>query len=151
MSKQLSIFAPIGYTDGYCTILPADTTTWKGVLQVSTDDANLIVFSAVSDDSAVVNLRLGINVGGTLSGNTISGGATYQIGTVNLPITAGTVSHLTAPAVDLLGSLGMPQCAIDRNSKRYLPMVGGTILCVAALATVNTNKTVTVMAKTEKY
>lgn len=149
MAKQTNLYLPTGYQDGFCTILPADTTAWKGIVQIAADDANLKVFSAVSDDTAAVNLRIGINVGGSLSGNTITGGTTYQIGTVNIPIASGT--NGTAAAVDLLNSTAMPQCAIDRNGKRFLPMVGGNILCVAALATVTTAKTVTVIAKTEKY
>jgi hypothetical protein len=45
----------------------------------------------------------------------------------------------------------MPFLPLDRNGKRILPLLAGTVLKVAALATVTAAKTVTVTAIVEEY
>jgi hypothetical protein len=121
------------------TIVPADTTAAKTVYTASADDAICKGLSCVSDDTAAVNLRVLLTIGGT----------DYQIATVNIPIASGT--NGTANAVDVLNSSAMPFLPIDRSGKRYLPLGAGIVLKVAALATVTTAKTVTVTAQIEEY
>ena len=139
MSKQTSLYLTKGVQTKPVTIVPADTTTLKTLYTVSADDAVVKGLICVSDDTAAVNLRVLVTISGT----------DYQIGTVNIPIASGT--NGTAAAVDVLNSASMPGLPLDRNGKRILPLVGGAVLKVAALATVTTAKTVTVTAIIEEY
>jgi hypothetical protein len=139
MAKQTDCFLPRTIQNAGVTIVPADTTARKTVYTASADDAIVKGLSCVSDDTAAVNLRVIIDIGGT----------EYQIGTVNIPIASGT--NGTANAVDVLNSVAMSHLPLDRNGKRILPLEAGAILKVAALVTVTAAKTVTVVANIEEY
>ena len=150
MAKTLTLPIPQNFGCGYCQLTSADTTAWKGVYSVPVEGAELKCFSAVSDDNtAAVNLRLGVNIGGTLSGTTITGGTTYPVGIVNVPINSGAAASINA--VDLLNVTNLPWAALDRNGKRVWPLKGGAILAIAALATMTSAKTLTAFATTEEY
>ncbi len=139
MSKQTSLYLTKALKTAAVTIVPADTTAWKTVYTAASDDAVVKGLLCVSDDTAAVNLRVALTIGGT----------DYQIGTVNIPIASGT--NGTANAVDVLNSVAMPGLPLDRDWKRILPLMAGVVLKVAALATVTTAKTVTVTALIEEY
>jgi hypothetical protein len=139
MAKQTDLFLPAGFVSAAVTILPADTTAWKTVYTAAANDAVVKSLACVSDDTAAKNVRIGIDIGGTV----------YQIGTVNIPIASGT--NGTANAIDLLNASALPFLPVDRNGKRILPLKAGNILKVAALATVTTAKTITVTALAEEY
>lgn len=139
MSKQTELFLPAAIKNAGVTIVPADTTARKTVYTASANDAIIKGVSCVSDDTAAVNLRVFVDIGGT----------EYQIGTVNIPIASGT--NGAANAVDVLNSTAMSHLPLDRNGKRILPLAAGAILKVAALATVTAAKTVTITATVEEY
>ena len=139
MAKKTSLFLTQGACPTGVTLTSSDTTAWKTVFTASADDANLKVLSCVSDDTSAVNLRVGIDIGGTV----------FQIATVNIPIAAGT--NGVAPAVDLLNSISMPFLAVDLAGKRILQLQAGNLLKVAALATMTSAKTLTVVAIPENY
>jgi len=139
MAKTTSLPLTQSIKNAGVTILPADTTALKTLYTAGANDAVVKSIICVSDDTAAVNLRVLINIAGT----------DYQIGTVNVPIASGT--NGTANAVDVLNSTALPGLPLDRNGKRILPLVGGAIVKVAALATVTAAKTVTVTAIVEEY
>jgi hypothetical protein len=139
MAKQIELFLPAALKNAGVTIVPADTTDLKTLYTAAANDAVLKSLAVVSNDTTAVNLRVFLTIGGT----------DYQIGTVNIPIASGT--NGTANAVDVLNSTAMPFLPLDRNGKRILPLLAGTVLKVAALATVTAAKTVTVTAIVEEY
>lgn len=139
MAKQTELFLTDTLQNKSVTIVPADTTALKTVYTAAADDAVVKGLICVSDDTAAVNLRVLLTIGGT----------DYQIGTVNIPIASGT--NGTANAVDVLNSTAMPGLPLDRNGKRVLPLGAGIILKVAALVTVTAAKTVTITALIEEY
>jgi hypothetical protein len=141
MAKQTTLFLPVGFVTAGVTIVPADTTAWKTVYTAASNDAVVKGLACVSDDTAAVNVRIGIDVAGA--------GTVRQIATVNIPIAAGT--NGADNAVDLLNAAALPFLPVDRNGKRHLPLKAGDILKVAALATVTASKTITVTALAEEY
>jgi hypothetical protein len=139
MAKQTELFLPAAIANAGAVILPADTTATKTLYTAGDNDAVVKGLSCVSNDTAAVNLRVLLSIGGI----------EYQIGTVNIPIAAGT--NGSANAVDVLNVTAMPFLSLDRNGKRVLPLAAGTILKVAALATITAAKQVTVAAVVEEY
>lgn len=139
MAKQTSLFLPRNFEAAADTIANADGTAWVAIYTASADDATVKALACVSDDTAARDLRIGIDIGSTV----------YQIGTVNIPIAAGT--NGTTPAVDLLTAAVLTFLPCDRNGKRILPLPAGAILKVAALAAVTSGKTLTITALVEEY
>ena len=145
MAKQTSIFATrnsftAGVSIAYNVTSPTDETGWRAVYTAASDDAVIKGLSAVSSDTAAINLRIGIDVGGT--------GTVYQIACVNIPIAAGNAGAVNA--IDLLNASALPFLPVDRNGKRILPLKGGDILKVACLAAM-TAGAITVTALGEEY
>jgi hypothetical protein len=68
----------------------------------------------------------------------------YLLGTVNVPLSAGNT--VAAPAVDLLGAVGMPGLAFDNDGQHYLPLMTGDTIMVASLTTVNAAKVLSFVA-----
>ena len=141
MAKTTDLYLTKAIKAAAATLTSADTTAWKTLYTAGTDDAIVKALSAVSDDTAAINLRLGIDPDGT--------GTTYQIGTVNVPIASGT--NGAAPAVDLLAAAALPGLSYDRHGKPVLLLPGGALLRIAALATMTADKTLTVLAQVEEY
>ena len=139
MAKQTDLYLTKTLQNKAVTIVPGDTTALKTVYTSATDDSVVKSLMCVSDDTAAVNLRVLLTIGGT----------DYQIGTVNIQIASGT--NGTANAVDILNSTAMAGLPLDRNGKRVLPLGAGVILKVAALVTITAAKTVTINALIEEY
>ena len=139
MAKQTDLFLTANFTSAGVALTSANTTAWAAVYTGPPNDGIVKGLSCVCDDTAAVNLRIGIDVGGTV----------YQIATVNIPIASGT--NGTAAAIDLLNAAALPFLPVDRNGKRILPLKSGNILKVAALATMTSGKTLTVTALAEEY
>ena len=139
MAKQTALYLTKGIANAAVTLTSSDTTAWKTVYTASADDAMVKMLSAASDDTAAVNLRIGIDIGGTV----------FQIGTVNIPIATGT--NGTANAVNLMNRTALPFLPIDGVGNPYIPLKAGSILKVAALATMTAAKTLTVTSSSEEY
>jgi hypothetical protein len=139
MAKQTDLYLTAAFAAAGATVTSANTTAWVSVYTAPADDAVIKGLSCVSNDTAAVNLRIGLDIGGTV----------YQIATVNIPIASGT--NGSANAIDLLNASALPFLPVDRNGKRILPLPGGAILKVAALATMTSGKTLTVVALPETY
>ena len=141
MAKQTSLYLTKGHATAAATLTSANTSAWVTLYTAAADDAVIKALAGVSDSTAAITLRLGIDVAGA--------GTVRQIATVIIPIAAGT--NGTAPAIDLLNSLDLPFLPVDRTGKRILPLKGGDILKAAALATITTAKTLTLTALVEEY
>ena len=141
MAKQTDLFLTESLVTAGVTASSSDTTAWKSVYTAASDDAVIKGLSAASDDTAAINLRIGIDVGGA--------GTVYQIACVNIPIAAGTGGAVNA--IDLLNASALPFLPVDRNGKRVIPLNGGDILKVACLATMTAAKVLTVVAFVEEY
>jgi len=137
--KQTPLYLTKGVTNASATLTSADTTAWKTIYTASEDDAVLKMLSAVSDDTAAINLRIGIDTGGTV----------YQIATVNIPINSG--ANGVVNAVNLLNRAALPYLPIDGVGNPYLPLKAGSILKVATLATITAARTLTVSSASEEY
>ena len=137
--KQTSLYLTKGVTNASATLTSADTTAWKTIYTASEDDAVLKMLSAVSDDSAAINLRIGIDTGGTV----------YQIATVNIPTNSGANGIVNA--VNLLNRVALPYLPIDGVGNPYLPLKAGSILKVAPIVTITAARTLTVSSASEEY
>lgn len=141
MAKQTNLYLTKGFATAGTTATSADTTAWKTVYAAAADDAIVKGLAATSDDTAAINVRIGIDVAGA--------GTVRHIGTVNVPIASGT--NGVANAVDLLNAIALPFLPVDRNGKRIIPLKAGDLLKVACLATMTAAKTLTVTAFAEEY
>jgi len=121
------------------TLTSADTTVAKLCFTAGADDSDVKAIIATSDDTAAINLKIYITRGGT----------DYLIGTVNIPIAAGT--NGTTPAVDVLNSTAFAGLPLDSVGKRYIPMKTGDTLKIGALATMTAAKTCTVSVFGQDY
>lgn len=144
MAKQTDLFLAQRVINASATLTSSNTTAWVTVYTSPAtgdggDDALLKGLQAVSDDTAAINCRVGVDIGGTV----------YQLGTVNIPAASGT--NGTTAAVDLINMTSMPGLPLDANGKRYLPLAAGNIVKVACLATMTAAKTLTVNAIVEEY
>lgn len=137
--KQTSLYLTKNLVNAAVTLTSADTTTWKTVYTSAADDAMVKMLSAVSDDSAAINLRIGIDNGGTV----------FQLATVNIPINSG--ANGVAHAINLLNRTALPILPIDGVGNPYIPLQAGSILKVATLATMTAAKTLTVNSASEEY
>lgn len=139
MAKQTELFLTAGFANAGVALTSANTTAWVSVYTAAANDAVVKGLAASSSDTAAINVKIGIDIGGTV----------YHIATVNVPIAAGTNGVM--PAVDLLSAIQLPFLPVDRNGKRVLALKAGNILKVACLATMTAAKTLTVVALTEEY
>jgi hypothetical protein len=120
---------------GVQQILPADTTTAKTAFTAGASGSKLAALVATNTDAAAA---YGVQV--FLKRSATS----YLLGTVNVPLSAGNT--VAAPAVDLLGAVGMPGLAFDNDGQHYLPLMTGDTIMVASLTTVNAAKVLSFVA-----
>jgi len=139
MAKQTNLYITDTIKTPGVSFANADGTTAKTLYTAAADDAVVKAIMVTSTDTAARNLRLIINDGST----------DRTIGTVNIPITAGTTGSITA--VDMLGAALMPGLPLDQQGKRILPMQAGHILKVAPLVAVTATFTIDVTAVVEEY
>lgn len=96
--------------------------------------------TAVTDDTVTVNVFVYIYRGSTV----------IPLGLVNVPLSAGNTNaaRFNVDFLDGTNILGLP---IDNNGKRYIPLMGGDILKVGALANLTAAKTCWVQAQGSDY
>ena len=116
-----------------------DGVAYKTLYTAGANDAVVKSIMVTSSDTAAVNLKLTVN---DLVTDRI-------IGTINIPITAGTTGAIAA--VDLIASALMPGLPLDQNGKRVLPLQANYVLKVAPLVAVTAGKTVDIVAIAEEY
>jgi hypothetical protein len=139
MAKSTSLFLPKGANNQSVTILPADTTVAKLVFTAGADDSDVKAIVATSNDTAAVNLAVYVT----------RSAVDYLLGTVNVPLGAGTDG--TKPSVDVLAALGIPGLPLDDALKPYLPLKTGDTLKIGALVTITAAKTVWISVFGQDY
>lgn len=140
MAKQASLFLPVGTNTFSVIILPGTTTVSQLAFTANvTNGSDVKAILVTSTDTSARDLQLFIT----------RSSVDYSIGTVTIPITAGTVG--TTPAIDLLNSTGMAGLPLDSVGKRYIPMAAGDTLRVAPTTTITTAKQIVVSVLGQDY
>ncbi len=139
MAKQTNLYVTQAVKLPGVSFANADGTTAKTLYTAAADDAIVKSIMVTSTDTAARNLRLIVNDGTT----------DRTIGTVNIPVTAGTTGAIAA--VDLLGAALMPGLPLDQQGKRILPMQGGHIIKLAPLVAVTATFAIDAVAVVEEY
>lgn len=118
-------------------IANSDATNKKTIRTGSTNGDKIESISITSTDTVAQALNVYMNVGGT----------DYQIGTVLVPIAAGTDAGVTA-SVSLLESNAMlPWVRYDSNGRGYLYLAANNILKFAAQVTLTSAKVIDIVAQ----
>jgi hypothetical protein len=120
------IFGLVANVDGM-TFTNADTNAQKTIFTPGANGSKVLRIAAVSDDTALINVRLFIHDGTT----------SFQVGTVRVAIASGTDGAVNA--VSLLNLTALPW--LDADGEFYLP--NGHTLRAACLATMTAAKTLT--------
>jgi hypothetical protein len=134
MAKSDVLYIPKQYQAFAVNFLPADTTTLKTLYTAPADDANLIMLSVTSTDTAARDLLFYYTLAGT----------DYLIGHIDVPASAG--SNGTVNAVNGLNATNLAFTLVDDTGvNRFLPLKGGAILKakMAVAVTASTQITVT--------
>ena len=132
---NLPVF-PQGIAQAAVAVLPADTTSKKTIRTGSTNGDKIENISITSTDTSarVFNIYLAVS------------GTDYLVGTINVPIAAGSDAAVT-PAVSMLEATAMlPWIRKDQNGRPYLYLANGTVLKVACQTTVTTAKEIDFVA-----
>ena len=117
------------------TFVNADSTTPKDLVAGATDGTKVFAINVASDDTAASNLQLFMHDGTTA----------YLMGTVNIPIAAG--SDGTTASVNVLDSTMIP--SLDADGELFIPT--GYKLQIAPLAAVTAAKTVSIVCLAGDY
>lgn len=117
------------------SIANADGQTVKTLVTGGANGSKLESLIVSSSDSAARDFQLSMTVSSV----------SYVIGTITIPINAGTVN--SAPSVDILRNAQLPGLAYDPNGNKYLYVASGSTLTVQALTTVTSGKTLQIVAQ----
>ena len=112
-----------------------------GLVPLVTGGANGTKVSAIvasNTDTNAYTLQLILNSGGTLSSGLVTGGTSYLIAAVSLPVSAGNVAG--TPPVGMLSAANIPGVATDGAGVPYLYVNSGDYLCIALTATIAAGK-----------
>ncbi|HTV90016.1 MAG TPA: hypothetical protein VME41_13460 [Stellaceae bacterium] len=118
-----------------------------GLVPLVTGGANASKVSSIvatNTDTNAYTLQLVVNVGGSLSGGVVTGGAAYPIAAVSVPASAGNVAG--TPPVGILGAATIPGVALDNAGAPYLYVNPGNYLCIALTAAVTSGRLVSAVA-----
>jgi hypothetical protein len=115
-------------------ILPATTTTQVTLYTGGTNGSKIEnIIATNTDTAAAYALTLAI----------VTGGTSYIIGTINVPLSSGNTT--AAPAVSLINNANLP-LPKDSNGNPYIYLGSGSVLKVNSGTTVNTGKVVSITA-----
>lgn len=115
-------------------IANADTTTIKTLVTPPTNGSKVVAVLLTSDDTSSKDVQLVVT----------KGGVDYPIGTINMPITAGTIAATSAVnGLDVSKIAGLP---LDRDGQRYLLLESGAVLGIKALTTLTSGKFINAVA-----
>jgi hypothetical protein len=120
--------------------LGSNTNGASAYTAAATHGGRVEALTAVTDDTVTVNVFVWILRGATV----------IPLGLVNVPLSSGN-TNAARFAVDFLDGVNIPGLPIDNNGKRYIPLMGGDILRVGALANLTAAKTVWVHASGSDY
>jgi hypothetical protein len=120
--------------NGKVQIVNADGTTLKTVYTADADGSKIVGLMATSTDSAARVVEVGIENGGTF----------YQLGAVNVPIDAGSITGTAA--VNLMSMTSMPGLPVDNDGQPYLLLISGDTLKVRVQVAVTAAETINVTA-----
>lgn len=139
MAKQASLLLPANTNTLSFALTSTHTTVSQLIFTSGANDSDVKSIIVTSNDTAAINLQLFIT----------RGGVDYQLGTINIPISAGVGG--TVVSVDLLNSASIPGLPIDNVGKRYIPLKTGDTLRVAATVTMTAAKTCNISVFGEDY
>lgn len=117
----------------------SDGTSLVSVYTAGVNGGILKGLFVTSTDTADVNLKVVLNNGTT----------DFLLGVVRIP--AGSGSDGALPNVDLLGSPLLQGLPFDNKGKRCLPVTGGYVIKVGALAAVTSGKQVDIVTAVEEF
>jgi hypothetical protein len=120
--------------NGKVNIVNADGQTQKTVYTAGANGSKLTSLVGTSTDTSARDIQISITNGGT----------SYLLGTVSLPIGAGTTSAI--PSVNMLDPTKLVGLAYDSDNNPYIHLVSGDTLTVSAPVSITAAKTVTVHA-----
>lgn len=109
----------------FIQILPADTTGLKTLYTGGSNGSKIVAIIVTSSDTAARDVQVGVTNGGTF----------IPLGTVTVPITAGTIA--ATGGVDVLAACnGLP---VDNDGQAYIFLLSASdTLQVKSLTTVTT-------------
>lgn len=139
MAKQTNLYVTDTIKTPGVSFANADGTSAKTLYTAGADDAVVKALMVTSTDGTARNFKVIVNDGST----------DRCIGTVNIPITAGTTGSIAA--VDLLASALLPGLPLDQQGKRILPLQATFVLKLAPLVAVTAAAVVDVVAVVEEY
>jgi hypothetical protein len=138
MSLSNLPFFPQALNTDKQTLANADGQTVKAVSAAGTNGSKVSMLLATSTDTTARDVILYVTISAT----------NYQIGQIQLPITAGALN--STPTVNLLNSSQL-QLPLDANGNPFIYLGPGATLSVSAPVSITSAKTVTVVATREDY
>lgn len=122
-------------------ILAADTSSLKTIATGGANGTKIdSLIASSSDNSANRDVTLYKTIGGT----------DYLLGTVTIPVAAGTVGSISGnPSIDLLANLA--GLAADSNGNKDLYLASGTTLRIKSTTTVTTSKQINIVGSGGDY
>ena len=140
MAKSDVLYIPKQYQAFAVNILAADATNFIDLYTVPADDANLIMLSVTSTDTAAQDVLLYYGLAGT----------DYLIGHIDVPASAG--SNGTVNAVNGLNATNLAFTLVDDTGvNRFLPLKGGEVLKAKMVAAVSANTQITITGIVADY
>lgn len=136
-----SIITPQSIKTGGVAIVNADSTNKKTLYTGAANGSKLESISITSTDTVARVLNIYHTIGGT----------DYFVGTVNVPITAGTDAAITAAVSVLESNLMLPWIRYDSNGRGYLYLANGDILKFAAQVAVTAAKEIDIVCQGGDY
>ena len=140
MAKNTDLGIAKDYADFNIEFTSADTTVAKTLYTFPTDDANLILLSITSDDTANANIQF-ILYNGTVAA---------PVWLVPVPLGSGTSSGVNS--VNGLNATNCPMALYDDTGlNRFIPGTAGMILEAKCLATMTASKTITIHGTVARF
>lgn len=121
--------------NGNVQILPADASALKTVYTGGANGTKIVSLIATSNDTSARDVTWGITVAATF----------YPMGTVAIPITAGSIN--SAPAINLFDLNRTPGLPLDSDGNPYIFLASASYtLQIKALTTVTAAKEIDISA-----
>jgi hypothetical protein len=115
---------------GLATIVNADGTALKTVITAGADGSKVTSLMLSSNDTTARDIQWGVSRSGTF----------YPRGTINVPITGGTIAATTG--VDAFSFTACPGLPLDSDGQPYIFLESGDTLDVKTLVAVTAAKTI---------